>query len=86
MENDKISLTNLFQLQKFYLNEKFDLYLVRNFQINARDKLTSKVPSNIPPLHIQYTFPIQARPVMELQDCSYCLNIGQNQLNIVLTM
>ena len=46
----------------------------------------SKVPSNILPLHIQYTFPIQARPVLELQDCSYCLNIGQDQLNIALTM
>ena len=46
------------------------------------------MPSNILPLHIQYTFPIpiQARPVLKLQDCSYCLNIGQDQLNIALTM
>ena len=31
-------------------------------------------------------FPIQARPVFELKDCSYHLNIGQDQLNIALTM
>ena len=48
MENDKISLTNLFQhlLSAEILSERkieFMLpYLVRNFQINAKDKLTGK--------------------------------------------
>ena len=48
MENDKISLTNLFQhvLSAEILSEgKIECilpYLVRNFQINARSKLTVK--------------------------------------------
>ena len=48
MENDKILLTNFFQhlLLAEILSErktKFILpYLVRNFQINARNKLTAK--------------------------------------------
>ena len=53
MENDKIiSLTNLFQhllSAEIFLNEKLNLfftYLVRNFQINAMNKLTA-MPSNI---------------------------------------
>ena len=37
-------------------------------------------------LEISIPFPIQARPVFELKDCSYHLNIGQDQLNIALTM
>ena len=50
MENDNISFTNLFQhlLSAEILSEwkiEFILsYLVRNFQINARDKLTAKCP------------------------------------------
>ena len=36
-------------LLKFYLNEKLKLY--RNFQINARNKLNSRVRSNILSLH-----------------------------------
>ena len=56
------------------------------FQKQCKGQTNSKVPSNILPLHIQYTFPIQARHVLELQDCSYCLNIGQDHLNIALTM
>ena len=31
-------------------------------------------------------FPIQARSVLELQVCSYQLNIGQDRLNVALTM
>ena len=31
-------------------------------------------------------FPIQARSVLESQVCSYYLNIGQDQLNVALTM
>ena len=31
-------------------------------------------------------FPIQARSALESQVCSYYLNIGQDQLNIALTM
>ena len=31
-------------------------------------------------------FPIQGISVLELQVCSYHLNIGQDQLNIALTM
>ena len=31
-------------------------------------------------------FPIQARPIFELQVCSYCLNISQGWLNVALTM
>ena len=49
MENDKIvSVTDLFQhllSAEIYLNEKLNLhftYLVRNFQINARNKQTAK--------------------------------------------
>ena len=46
MENDKIiSLLNLFNiycLQKFCPNEKLNLYIERNFQINARNKLAAK--------------------------------------------
>ena len=49
MENDKIvSLVNLFQhllYAEIYLIEKLNLYftyLVRNFQINAKNKLTAK--------------------------------------------
>ena len=33
------------------------------FPNQCKGKTNSKVPSNILPLHIQYTFPIQARPV-----------------------
>ena len=35
---------------------------------------------------ISIPFPIQARPALELQVCSHCLNIGQDWLNIALTM
>ena len=35
---------------------------------------------------ISIPFPIQARSVLESQVCSYCLNIGQDQLNVALTM
>ena len=49
MENDKIvSLINLFQhllSAEIYLTEKLNLYftyLVRNFQINARNRITAK--------------------------------------------
>ena len=35
---------------------------------------------------ISVPFPIQARSVLESQVCSYCLNIGQDQLNVALTM
>ena len=38
-------LYKIYYLQKFYLNEKLNLYyhfLVKNFQINARNKLTAK--------------------------------------------
>ena len=48
MENDRISLTNLFQhvLSAEILSEwKIELilpYLVRNFQINGKSKLTAK--------------------------------------------
>ena len=31
-------------------------------------------------------FPIQARSVLESQVCSYCLNIGQDPVNVTLTM
>ena len=31
-------------------------------------------------------FPIQARPVIESQVCSFHLNIGKNWLNIAFTM
>ena len=70
MENDNISLTNLFQhlLSAELLCEwkiEFILsYLVRNFQI-CKEQTNSKVPSNILPLHIQYTSPIQGRYVLE---------------------
>ena len=37
-------------------------------------------------LRISIPFPIQARSVLELQVCSYCLNIVQDRLNITLTM
>ena len=46
MENEKISLTNLFQhllSLEIASERKNELpYLVRNFQINARNKLTAK--------------------------------------------
>ena len=48
MENDKISLTNLFQhLPSAEILSEWKIefilpYLVRNFQINAREKLTAK--------------------------------------------
>ena len=65
MENDiVISLTNLFQYllsAEIYLNEKINLYftyLMRNFQINARNKLTEKclfLPfSHCTRLHLEY--------------------------------
>ena len=78
MENDKISLTNLFQhlLSAEILSEwkiEFILpYLVRNFQINARNKLTAKCLLTFS--HYKY-IPYSSRPVLELQVCSYCLNI-----------
>ena len=37
-------------------------------------------------LRISIPFPIQARSVLELQVCSYCLNIVQDRLNVTLTM
>ena len=37
-------------------------------------------------LGILIPFPIQARSILELQVCSYCLNIVQDQLNVTLTM
>ena len=37
-------------------------------------------------LCISIRFSIQARSALELQVCSYCLNIDQYQLNAVLTM
>ena len=37
-------------------------------------------------LWISLSFPIQARPVLELQVCSYQLNLGQDQLDITLNM
>ena len=37
-------------------------------------------------LKISVLFPIQARSVLELQVYSYHLNIGQDQLNVTLTM
>ena len=30
--------------------------------------------------------PFQTRSILELQVCSYCLNIGQDQLNVASTM
>ena len=35
---------------------------------------------------VSITFPIQARSVLELQVCSYCLNTVQDQLNVALTI
>ena len=35
---------------------------------------------------VDLPFPIQARSVLKSQVCSYCLNIGQDQLNVALTM
>ena len=37
-------------------------------------------------LRISILFSVQARPVLELQFCSYRLNIGQEKLNIALIM
>ena len=37
-------------------------------------------------LWISLSFPIQARPILELQVCSYQLNHGQDQLDITLNM
>ena len=37
-------------------------------------------------LGISIPFPIQGKSAFELQVCSYCLNIVQDQLNIALTM
>ena len=81
MENDKISLANLFQhlLSAEILSEgkiEFILpYLVRNFQINARKKLTAKYPLTFS--HYIY-IPYSSKACLR---SSYCLNIGQYQLN-----
>ena len=37
-------------------------------------------------LRISVPFPIQARSVLELKVCSYCLDIVQDQLNVTLSM
>ena len=37
-------------------------------------------------VNFNFHFPIQGRPALELQVFSYCLNIGQDRLNIALTM
>ena len=37
-------------------------------------------------LRISIPFPIQAKSVLELKVCSYCLNIVQDRLNVTLTM
>ena len=66
MENDKISLKNLFQhlLSAEILSEsKIEFILpnlVRNFQINARIKLTEKCLLTFS--HYVYTFPIPYIP------------------------
>ena len=36
--------------------------------------------------YLQSDVDIQARSVLELQVCSYRLNMGQDQLNVALTM
>ena len=37
-------------------------------------------------LQLSIPFPIQAKSVLELKVCSYCLNIVQDRLNVTLTM
>ena len=92
MESDKkIALINLFQhlLSAEILTEwktEFILpYLVRNLQINASNKLTTKYHKLLF-CWIPISFPIEARSILELKICSYSLNIGQDRLNFALTM
>ena len=54
------------------------------FPNQCKEQTNSKVPSNILPLHIHSLF--KQGLSLELQVCSYCLNIGQDKLNIALTM
>ena len=59
----------------------FESYLSWNLLVSAQNFSTIQMDCEF-----QYYFPIQTSPVLELQVCSYCLNIGQEQLNITLTM
>ena len=45
-----------------------------------------RIPALFNRLTMSILFPIQTRSVLELKVCSYCLNIGQDQLNVALTM
>ena len=56
---------------------------MRNFQINGRSILTAKCLLTFS--HYIY-IPYSSKAVLELQVCSYCLSIGQDQLNNALTM
>ena len=45
-----------------------------------------RIPALFNRLRISILFLIQTRSVLELKVCSYCLNIGQDRLNVALTM